>query len=123
LIDQHTEVKVDLPRRAVGRVEGQRIFMENGVFRVHTKLGPTDLVDPTSRECRCKKYEVELRGGQTYVIEQESAQFDPFLRIESADKRETKQEGRQGNRHAWLNFMPERTGIYIVYATCFDPAF
>lgn len=122
-IDQHTEVKSDFRRPTVGRIEGQRAFLDNGVFQIRTALEQNDAADPQEFNCKCKKFEIELRGDRTYMIEQDSMQFDPFLRVENMNRQQLGLNGQRGLRNAKVRFAPPETGIYIVYASSVDPAF
>jgi DNA-directed RNA polymerase subunit RPC12/RpoP len=122
-IDPHTEVKVDFRRPIAGRIEGQRAFLEDGVFQIRTALEPNDPADPQEFNCKCKRYEIELRGDRTYMIEQDSVQFAPFVRVENINRQQFGQNGMPGVRNTHVRFAPPQTGIYIVYASCVDPAF
>lgn len=108
----------------VGRLDGQRAVMQNGVFQIRSELTVNDPVDPKpgpAHVLRCKRFEIELRGDRTYVLEQDSNNFDSYIRVENLERNEW-DVGQQGMRNARLVFNPPRTTVFTVYASCMDPA-
>jgi len=108
----------------VGRLEGQRAFMQNGVFQIRSELTVNDPIDPKpgpAHILRCKRFEIELRNDRTYVLELDSNHFDSYIRVENLQRNEW-DVGQQGVRNARLVFNPPRTSVFTVFASCMDPA-
>ncbi|MBI2807772.1 MAG: hypothetical protein HYX68_22555 [Planctomycetes bacterium] len=108
----------------VGRLDGNRAVLQDGVFQIRTELTPNDLIDPDDgqRRCRCKRFEIQLRGDRTYVVEQDSNHFDCLVRIEEPNGLFLNEAGVVGARNARMEFIPPRHGAFVVFATCVDPA-
>ena len=92
----------NVTRGAAGRLDGQRAVLQNGVFQVHSALANDDPVDHFHPEvgCRCKRYEIELRNDRVYVLEQESNQFDCFVRVENLQQQRLGESDHRGVRNA-----------------------
>ena len=104
-----------------GRLEGNRAFLQAGVFQVRTELTNNDMRDLDKPICRAKRYDIELIANRTYVIEQDSDQFDSLVRVEDFNG-PLNQDGRFGQRNASFRFTPIITQIFMVYATSDAPA-
>jgi hypothetical protein len=121
------EVKPPIPAMnhgvTVGRLEGQHAFMQDGVFQVRSALNPNDPPDPLDATCRVKRFEIDLRNDRIYVLEQDSDQFDSFVRVEDFQGKMLGSNGDFGIRNARMQFQPQRAGVYVVFASSVDPAF
>lgn len=114
------QVMVNNQRVTVGVLDGQRAFMQNGVFQVKTELNNIDPID--NRGCRTKRFEIELLRDRTYVFEQDSNQFDSLVRIETFNVF-VDENGFRFNRNARVMYTPLETQVYTIIATSVDPAF
>jgi hypothetical protein len=109
-------------RAIIGRLDGNRAFMEGGVFQVREKLTNTDPLDLDDARCRAKRFDVELIANRTYLIDIDSNDFDPVVSIDELNNPIDRQ-GNRGNRNAQIVFMPRRTAVFTIYASSVDPAF
>jgi predicted Zn finger-like uncharacterized protein len=107
----------------VGRLEGQRAVMQNGVFQIRSELHQNDPFDLDHNNSRCKRYDIELIAGRDYILELETNQFDSELRIEDLHGPMRTGFGNRGARVARIDYRPQFTDIYIIYATSPNPAF
>lgn len=108
----------------VGRLEGNRAVMHNGAFQVRTELTNNDMRDPVINDnqvFRCKRFEIELRRDLAYMLEQDSNDFDSYIRIENLQGAQWF-IGDRNIRNCAMHFNPPQTGTYIVYASSVDPA-
>jgi len=107
----------------IGRLEGQRIVMQDGVFQIRTELNANDEKDPRDGINRCKRFEIQLRRNQVYVFEQTSNQFDCVIRLENNQNGIQMDVGQVGVRNAAMEFQAPQDGIFVVYATCAQQGF
>jgi hypothetical protein len=63
----------------VGRLEGNRAILQDGVFQIRTQL---NLNDPIERNARAKRFEVQFANNMNYFIEVQSPHIDPEIRLE-----------------------------------------
>jgi hypothetical protein len=108
----------------VGRLEEQRAVLQDGVFQIRSELTVNDPIDPKpgpAHVLRCKRFEIELRGDRSYVLELDSNHFDSYIRVENLERNEW-DVGQKGVGNARLEFSPPRTSVFTVYASCMDPA-
>jgi hypothetical protein len=114
----------NVTRVTAGRLDGQRATLQNGVFQVRSALTNDDPVDRFHPQigCLCKRFEIELRKDKVYVLEQESKQFDCFVRVENLQQFQLAKSDDLGVRNARLDFHPNLDGTFIVYATSFEAA-
>ena len=63
-----------------------------------------------------------MRRDHLYVLELESDQFDPYVRIENLNGAILQSSGFQGFRACQFDFRPPEDGVYIVQASSFRPA-
>lgn len=68
----------------------------------------------------CKRYEVTLSAGKTYVIDMISKKFDAFLRLEDEQGKQLAQDDDSGGgNNARLTFIPKVDGTYRIIATSY----
>lgn len=80
------------------------------------QLQMNDPADPV-RQRPAKLYTVELKAGKTYVIDLMSAQFDCFLRLETADGKQLAQDDDGGEGlNSRIRFQCTTDGRYRLYA-------
>jgi hypothetical protein len=113
---------VENNRVTVGRLEGNRAFMQNGVFQIRAELNKNDQFDFDHEGSRSKRYEIELQANKLYVLEMDSNQFTCEVRCERPDNLEIVRSNPNGQRNAQLIHAPQQTRLYHVYATSIDPA-
>lgn len=95
---------------------------------IRDRLTDSDKADVIRTECVRKVYEVRLQAGRTYVIDMESSQVDPYLRLESGlassigDNLAEDDDGG-GNLNARITYRPSASGPYFIIATTYRPAF
>lgn len=108
----------------VGRLEGNRAFLQNGVFQIRSDLNQNDRFDPDLPRSRCKRIEIELVGNRDYVVEMESNQFDCEVRLETINENVLRMDnGQRGFRAARIDHFVPRQELLVIYATSLDPAF
>ena len=80
---QFMQPRAEVVQRTVlaGRLEGQRAFLQNGVFQLRSNLTTNDPVSAFDAACRSKRYEVDLRRDVGYVIEMDSRQVASTIRV------------------------------------------
>ena len=118
--NQIPPVGVRPQRVTVGRLEEQRAFLFDGIFQVKADLSPNDPPDPFRFGCKRKRYDIELRQGQTYVIEADGVQFDPRLRLEP--NAEFHRESGGFNRNTQIVFAPRIDQFVAIYVSSNQPA-
>lgn len=92
-------------------------------LRLNGSLLATHPKDEVRSRSHYRVYHVELRAGETYVIEMQSKDLDAYLRVEDASGRELARDDDSGTgRDARLEFHPARTGPYRIIATSYAPA-
>lgn len=108
----------------VGRLEGKRVFLEDGVFQIRSELKPDDDPDIDNIRSRCKWYQIELQAHQRYTFEMDSPQFNCEVRVEKSDNTGVLEQSRdKAVRNARFDFQPQQTMVYLVYVTSPQPAF
>jgi S1-C subfamily serine protease len=86
-----------------------------------TAFDPIDMVNHRASRARCKVFPVKMKGGQQYIIDLRSKQFDPFLRVEDGHGKELAfDDDSGGDLQARLAFTPPADGVYRIIATHFD---
>jgi tetratricopeptide (TPR) repeat protein len=79
--------------------------------------------DPFDRKCaqaRCKSYPIRMEAGKSYQLDLLSADFDAFLRVDSAAGRELAfDDDGGGDLNARLLFAPPECGEYRVIVTTY----
>ncbi len=107
---------------------GQKIALVNGAATLNDSLGITDSFDTQRRNCRCRRYQIDMVKGRTYTIDQISAQIDTFLRLENPTGAQVAADDDGGaiigggvmNLNARINYVAPQTGTYTIIATSFD---
>jgi hypothetical protein len=113
---------VENNRVMVGRLEGNRAILQNGVFQVRAELTKNDPRDLDHFDSHCKRFEVELLANKFYTFEMDSNQFNCEVRCESPDNAEIAASDGNGGRNAKLDYRPRQTMLYHIYATSTHPA-
>jgi hypothetical protein len=86
------------------------------------KLTAQDPVDTVLRGAHRKIHVVELTGGQEYVVDLESGQFDPLLRVEDRDGKQVAfDDDSAGGLDARVVLRPGQTAIYRLIVTTYKP--
>ena len=106
----------------IGRLEGQRAVMQNGVFQIRSELHQDDPFDLDHKNSHCKRYEIELIAGRDYILELETNQFDSEFRIEDLNGPLRTRFGNRGVPVARIDYRPQFTDVYVIYATSLNPA-
>jgi predicted Zn finger-like uncharacterized protein len=101
----------------VGRLEGNRAILQDGVFQIRSQLNHTDPFDLQQQGSRAKLYQVELIGNVNYIIELESHQFDSVLRLEENNFVWRRQVGGRGVLAATIPFQQRNTQIMTICVT------
>lgn len=110
--------------QTIGRVEGNRLFLENGIVQFQTRLNENDMFDNgpgANGFFKTNRFEVELRGGQQYVIDVQGRGLDKFVRVENRFGNMLDFRHQQGPGGASLRFTPFETANYIVYVSNVEP--
>ncbi len=114
----------EVPAVTVGRLEGNRAIMQDGVFQIRGMIAISDPIDfgaGVNGLSRHKRYEIELRGDRNYIVEVDGKQFNATVRVE--DRFDKNMEFFRGfGRHARLEYWPLRTEIHTIYASNVDGA-
>lgn len=85
-----------------------------------SRLDAADPKDRVRTGSHCKVFEVEMKEGQTYVIDLMSKEFDTYLRVEDADGKELAQDDDGGEGlNSRLRFVAPYTGTIRIIATTF----
>ncbi len=86
------------------------------------KLTADDPKDQVLQNSYHKVHTLKLEAGTTYVIDLKSFQFDSFLRLEDAKKKQLAQDDDGGGfPHARITYTPGRTDDYRIIVTTFKP--
>ena len=108
-------------RVTAGQLQGNRAVLTNGVFQIRSALAASDPRDPEDATCHVRTFEVELRAGQVYVLEQDSNQFDCYLRVENLNRGKLVWAGDVGLGNAFVTFQPQQTANFGVVVSTVDP--
>jgi CHAT domain-containing protein len=84
-----------------------------------TKKDPFDKVRKASHH---KVHELELKAGEIYMIDLQSADFDTFLRLEdgAGQKISENDDVSENDRNSRLGLVPKKSGKYRAVVTTFD---
>lgn len=106
------------------RLQKDRLILKGGFVQVRDVIRPQDLVDPEDPNCRCKRYQIDLKADRDYWFEQESFNFAPWFRIEE-QRRLLKVDCINDAKlaKATLNFRPPADGVYMVFVSTIEPGF
>lgn len=86
------------------------------------KLDQKDPLDTVRKQCFCKVHTFDMTTGDVYVIDLQSKDFDSFLRLENAAKKQLAQDDDGGGfPHARITFTAPETGTYRIIVTTFAP--
>lgn len=115
-----------LPFKSMG--DGSKITLVNGAATINDRLEITDLFDTQRRNCRSRRYQIDMVQGRTYTIDQMSGTIDSFLRLEDPTGAQVAinddgggiMGGGDMNLNARIIYVAPRTGTYIIIATSFD---
>ena len=107
----------------VGRLDGQRLFFQDGVFQVRSRLTPQDPMHPPLFMNRHKRYEVELRGNFHYVVEVDSPHFASCIRLEDRFNGLKTENRFPINGQVSVDFIPQFTDTFVVIVTTVNPGF
>jgi hypothetical protein len=86
---------------------------------IDSKLEENDDSDE-QRQSLCKVFLVQMEKGNTYQIDMVSKQFDAYLRLEDAKKKQLAEDDDSGGGlNARIVFTPSEDGVYRVIATSY----
>jgi len=89
------------------------------------RLTRNDPWDNVRRNCRAKRYVVQLEANKTYVIDMIAVDrfgnFDPYLRLEQNGIQIMEDDDGGEELDARIVFQPQQTGQYTIIATTFLP--
>ena len=88
------------------------------VFEVADKLSKSDTPDPGKKGIFQKAHEFKMLAGETYTLDLESDEFDPFLRLEdSAGEKLKEDDDSAGFLNSRILFSPTKDGVYKLVVT------
>jgi hypothetical protein len=97
----------------------QKLTLPKEGLTLEETLDKTDTLDRV-RKRPCKRYEIELTAGKTYVIDMISKKFDAFLRLEDVKGMQLAQDDDSGGgTNARIKFRPKADGAYRIIATSY----
>jgi V8-like Glu-specific endopeptidase len=92
------------------------------VFEVIDKLTSADKSDPTKKGAFVKTHELRMLAGETYTLDLESDDFDPYLRLEDAAGTLLKEDDDSASfLNARIVFRPKTDGVYRLAVTSSEP--
>jgi hypothetical protein len=92
--------------------------VDGGAVTVKDRLTQTGARSPFSPHSNCQLYRVDLKAGNTYVIDLESAAFDSYLSLADASLRHLASDDDGGGKlNARLRFECKEDGAYHIVAT------
>lgn len=118
---QVLEINRNKPRASmIGKLEGNRATLQDGVFQVRGVLTRND---PVHLNGRYKPYNVELRGNVHYVMEVDSDHFPAAIRLEDRRGKILLENRNPINGNVMIAHVPPFTDEFTVIATSMNPAF
>ena len=105
---------------SIGKLDGNRIQLDGGIFTFQTLLTPTDPTDNRPNFSRAKRFLVELEPGKRYKIEMDSTRFHPFLELKDPAGIVVRNAGNFGINKAQFDFDARDPGVYSLRASSMD---
>jgi hypothetical protein len=102
-----------------GKLDGNRVTLQDGVFQVRAALTRDD---PVHLDGRYKAYKVELRANVLYEFEVASEQFPPIIHLEDNVGRRIGENRVPKNGSVASFHVPQFTNTFTVVATSANPA-
>jgi S1-C subfamily serine protease len=91
------------------------------VFEVAEKLSKTDKEDPDKKGATIRMHEFKMQAGETYTLDLESDEIDPFLRLEDSEGMKLKEDDDSaGFLNSRIVFTPTEDGVYKLAVTSAD---
>jgi len=104
----------------IGKLEGNRATLQDGVFQVRGVLTRND---PVGLNGRYKHYNIELRGNVHYVLEVDSDHFPAAIRLEDRRGNILLENRNAVNGGVTIAHLPPFTDEFTVIATTVNPGF
>jgi hypothetical protein len=110
------------PPAMIGRLEGQRLFLQDGVLQMRTELRADDELHPQDFARRRKRYDIELRGNTPYIFEMDSKVLTNAITLTDRNGDILREDRNPGAGNASIAFVSPFTATYTLFVSSVHPA-